>query len=48
MQSSEILELAPKVKFLLVFQAINWQNLASFGQWEGLEFVFQIWVIENP
>jgi hypothetical protein len=41
LQSSGILKLVQKVKFLLVFQTINLQNLANFEQWEGHQFEFQ-------
>jgi hypothetical protein len=48
MQSNGILKLVQKVTLLLVFQTIDHQNLANFGQRKVTNSYFKIWVIENP
>jgi hypothetical protein len=40
--------LVQKVKLLLVFQSVDWNNLVNFGQREGTNSYFEIQVIENP
>jgi hypothetical protein len=47
-QSSGILKLVEKVKFLHVFQNVDRKNLENSGQREVTNSYFKVWVIKNP